>query len=79
MSKIKIYYNQYVYYILQGGNVAVFNTRIRMVRHERALDWLTHLNRVFIPELPPETEEYQRVLNEYKEVINRLPLLANTA
>ena len=74
MGKIKIYNNRHFYYILQGGNVAEFHIKERMVRHQSALHWLSRLNRVFIPEIPPETEEYSRVLEEYKEMINRLPL-----
>ncbi|MBL6445359.1 hypothetical protein JMN32_03510 [Fulvivirga sp. 29W222] len=73
MSKIKIYHDQYVYYLLQGGNVAVFNNQLKMVRHQKALKWLTSLNHVFIPEILPETEEYNLVLKEYKKMIDQLP------
>ena len=78
MSEIRIYH-KHVYYILQGGNVAVFNSQLKMVRHEKVLDWLTNMRLSLIPEIPPGTEEYNRVLDEYKQMINRLPLLANTA
>lgn len=77
MGKVKIYNSQPFYYILQGGNVAEFNIKERVVRRESTLHWLSHLNRVFIPEIPPGTEEYSRVLDEYKAVILRLPLLGN--
>ncbi|MBL6448424.1 hypothetical protein JMN32_19075 [Fulvivirga sp. 29W222] len=73
MCKIKIYNNRRVYYILQGGNVAEFNMEKRMVRHDSALNWLSHLDRASVPEVLQGTEEYQRVLNEYKEIINKLP------
>lgn len=74
MGKIKIYNNQGLYYILQGGNVAEFNIEKRTIRHDRALNWLSYMGRVLVPEVPQGTEEYHRVLYEYKEIINRLPL-----
>ncbi|MBL6445880.1 hypothetical protein JMN32_06150 [Fulvivirga sp. 29W222] len=48
-----------------------------MIRRESALHWLSHLNRAFIPETPPGTKEYSKVLNEYKAVVLGLPLLVN--
>ncbi|UII31420.1 hypothetical protein LVD17_24310 [Fulvivirga ulvae] len=47
------------------------------LQHNNALNWLAYLGRVFVPELLPGTEEYQRVLYEYEETINSLPFVQN--
>ncbi|GAA0891739.1 hypothetical protein GCM10009122_14180 [Fulvivirga kasyanovii] len=76
MGKVKIYSNQHLYYILQGSNVAEFNMEEKMVRHDSTLHWLHYLDRASMPEVLPETEEYNQVLCKYKAVINKLPLQA---
>ena len=78
MSKIKLYHDQHLYYILQGSNVAEFNMEKKVVRHDSTLHWLYYLDRSSTREVPPETEEYNHILCEYKAVINKLPLQAGS-